>query len=58
MLIIPMLGFLLVLVLIGAAVFQWNLSGLIDSLIGLFLVLLAIIIGLLFWAGASRSGES
>ncbi len=32
MLIIPILGFLLVLVLIGAAVFQWDLSELIDSL--------------------------
>jgi hypothetical protein len=58
MLIIPILGFLLVLVLIGAAVFQWELSGLIDSLIGLFLVIFAIIIALLFWAGASRSSES
>jgi hypothetical protein len=58
MLFIPVLGFLLVLVLIGAAIFQWDLSRLIDSLIGLFLILFAIIIGMLFWAGASRSGES
>jgi hypothetical protein len=36
MLIIPILGFLLVLTFIGAAVFQWDLSQLIDSLIGLF----------------------
>ena len=57
MLIIPILGFLLVLILIGAAVFQWNLSELIDSLIGLFLVLFFVIIALLFWAGAPRSGE-
>jgi hypothetical protein len=57
MLIIPMLGFLLVLILIGAAVFQWDLSELIDSFIGLFLVLFFVIIALLFWAGAPRSGE-
>jgi hypothetical protein len=57
MLIIPILGFLLVLILIGAAVFQWNLSELIDSFIGLFLVLFFVIIALLFWAGAPRSGE-
>ena len=58
MLIIPILGFLLVLVFIGAAVFQWDLSQLIDSMIGLFLVLLVVIIALLFWAGASRSTEA
>jgi hypothetical protein len=57
MLFIPILGFLLVLILIGAAVFQWNLSQLIDSLIGLFLVLLFVIIALLFWAGAPRSRD-
>lgn len=58
MLIIPILGILLVLVFIGAAVFQWDLSQLIDSMIGLFLVLFFIIIGMLFWAGASRSNEA
>jgi hypothetical protein len=58
MLIIPILGFLLVLIFIGAAVFQWDLSQLIDSLIGLFLVLLVVIIALLFWAGAPRSHEA
>jgi hypothetical protein len=58
MLIVPILGFLLVLTCIGAAVFQWDLSLLIDSLIGLFLVLFVIIIAMLFWAGAPRSGEA
>ncbi|MGZ3617135.1 MAG: hypothetical protein ACXWPS_07000 [Ktedonobacteraceae bacterium] len=58
MLIIPILGFLLVLVLIGAAVFQWDLSQLIDSLIGLFMVLFFVIIGLLFWAGAPKTGDA
>ena len=58
MLIVPILGFLLVLIFIGAAVFQWNLSQLVDSLIGLFLVLLVVIIALLFWAGAPTSPEA
>jgi hypothetical protein len=58
MLIVPILGFLLVSIFIGAAVFQWNLSQLIDSLIGLFLVLLVVIIALLFWAGAPGSHEA
>ena len=57
MLIIPILGFLLVLILIGAAVFQWDLSQLIDSFVGLFLVLFFVIIAMLFWAGAPRSGD-
>ena len=58
MLIIPILGFLLVLVLIGAAVFQWDLSQLIDSLIGLFIVIFFVIIAMLFWAGAPKSRDS
>jgi hypothetical protein len=58
MLIIPILGFLLVLVLIGAAVFQWDLSELIDSLIGLFMILFFVIIGMLFWAGAPKTGDA
>jgi hypothetical protein len=58
MLFIPILGFLLVLIFIGAAVFQWDLSQLIDSLIGLFLVMFVVIIALLFWAGAPGSHEA
>jgi hypothetical protein len=55
MLIIPILGFLLVLTLIGAAIFQWNLSELIDSLIGLLLIMFFVIIAMLFWANAPKS---
>ena len=58
MLIIPILGLLLVLILIGAAVFQWDLSQLIDSLIGLFMILFFVIVAMLFWAGAPRSGDA
>ena len=58
MLIIPILGLLLVLVFIGAAVFQWDLSGLIDSLIGLFMILFFVIVGLLFWAGAPKTHDA
>ena len=58
MLIIPILGFLLVLIFIGAAVFQWDLSQLIDSMIGLFIVLFFVIIAMLFWAGAPKSRDA
>jgi uncharacterized RDD family membrane protein YckC len=58
MLILPILGFLLLLTLIFAAIFQWDLSDLIDSLVGLLLLLFVIAIVLLFWAGAPRSGQA
>lgn len=58
MLIIPILGLLLVLVFIGAAVFQWDLSGIIDSLIGLLMIMFFVIVALLFWAGAPKSHDA
>jgi fumarate reductase subunit D len=58
MLMIPILGLLLVLIFIGAAIFQWDLSTLVDSLVGLLLVLFVVTIGLFFWAGASRSRQA
>ena len=48
LLIFPILGALLILVFIFAAIFQWNLSDLIDSLVGLLLFFA--FIGMLFWA--------
>lgn len=54
---LPIFGLLLALTFIGAAIFQWNLSALIDSLIGLFLLLFVVTIALLFWAGAPRSDQ-
>jgi len=50
LLIFPILGFLLMLVFIGAAIFQWNISDLIDSLVGLLLLLFFAFVGMLFWA--------
>ncbi len=58
MFIIPVLGLLLVLVFIGAAVFQWNLSGLIDSLIGFLMIMFFVVIAMLFWAGAPKSKDA
>ncbi len=58
LLFIPILGLLLALTFIGAAIFQWNLSGLVDSLIGLLLLLFIVTIVLLFWAGAPRSSQT
>jgi hypothetical protein len=58
LLFLPTAGLLLVLTFIGAAIFQWNLSDLVDTLIGLFLLLFVVTIALLFWAGAPRSGQT
>ncbi len=58
MLIIPILGLLLVLVFIGAAVFQWDLSGLIDSLIGFFIIMFFVVVAMLFWAGAPKTRDT
>jgi hypothetical protein len=58
LLVIPILGLLLALTFIGAAIFQWNLSDLIDSLLGLLLVVFIVTIALLFWAGAPRSDQT
>jgi fumarate reductase subunit D len=58
LLFLPIFGLLLALTFIGAAIFQWNLSDLIDSLIGLLLVVFIVTIALLFWAGARRSGQT
>jgi hypothetical protein len=58
MLIFPTLGFLLILIFIGAAVFQWNLSDLVDGLVGLLLLFFIAFIAMLFWALAPRANQS
>jgi hypothetical protein len=55
LLILPIIGFILVLIFIGAAIFQWNLSDLVDSLVGIMLLLFAATIALLFWAMTPRT---
>jgi UDP-N-acetylmuramyl pentapeptide phosphotransferase/UDP-N-acetylglucosamine-1-phosphate transferase len=58
LLLLPIFGLLLALTFIGAAIFQWNLSDLVDGLIGLFLLLFVVTIALLFWAGTPRSSQT
>ena len=55
MLFLPILGFILVLIFIGAAIVQWDLSDLVGSLVGVMLLLFAAAIALLFWAMAPRT---
>ena len=58
LLIFPILGVLEILVFIGAAIFQWNISDLIDSLVGLLLVLFVAFIGMMFWAFAPNANQA
>jgi uncharacterized RDD family membrane protein YckC len=58
MLILPIIGVLLVLVFISAAIFQFDLSGLIDTLIGLMMVLFIVMVAMLFWAFAPRANRT
>jgi len=58
MLILPIIGALLVLLFISAAIFQFDLSGLVDSLIGLMMVLFVVLIVMLFWALAPRANRT
>ena len=56
--IFPILGFLLILIFRGAAIFQWNLSDLIDGLVGVLLLLFVAFVAMLFWALAPRANQS
>jgi len=58
LLILPILGFVLILVFILAAIFQLNLSDLIDSLMGLMMLFFFALIVLLFWGLAPRANRS
>ena len=58
LLILPALGFILLLVFIAAAVFQLDLSDLIDSLMGLVTLFFLVMIAMLFWALAPGSDKS
>ena len=57
-LILPVIGILLLLVFATAATFQLDLSDLIDSLMGLLILLFFVLIALLFWAMAPRVSGS
>lgn len=52
--ILPIIGIIFLLIFISAAIFQFDLSDLVDSLVGLMLLLFVAMIALLFWALAPR----
>lgn len=58
LLLFPILGAILVLFFIAAALFQIDISDIIDSLVGVLLVLFVLLIAGLFWALAPRANNA
>jgi hypothetical protein len=55
--ILPILGVLWVVYLILAVLFEWPLSGQVDTIMVLIVLLSLVIVGLLFWAMAPKSNR-
>jgi hypothetical protein len=55
--IFPAIGVIIVLIFIAAAIFQFDLSGIVDTLVGFMLLLFAVLIAALFWALAPRASN-
>jgi len=58
LLILPSLGILLILFFIAAAVFQFDVSGLVDTIMGLMILFFIVLVGMLFWALAPRPNRA
>jgi hypothetical protein len=56
--ILPIIGGIIMLTFISAALFQIDLSGVVDTLMGLMIVFFFIFIALLFWGMAPRARKS
>jgi hypothetical protein len=52
LLIFPILGILLVLLFIASAIFQIDLSDVVDTIVGLLILFFALFVVLIFWAKA------
>lgn len=55
--ILPGLGAAWLLYLIGAAIFQWSVSGIVSTVMGLFIVLFLVMAALLLWAMAPKENR-
>jgi uncharacterized membrane protein len=55
--IIPTLGILWLVFLFAAAVLQFSISSVIDTVMGLMLVIFFVIVGLLFWSLAPKENR-
>lgn len=55
--VLPALGAVWLLYLMGAAAFQWPVTGVVNSVMGLFIVLFLVMAALLLWAVAPRENR-
>ncbi|HEX4206922.1 MAG TPA: hypothetical protein VHZ51_22500 [Ktedonobacteraceae bacterium] len=55
--IFPVLGVVWLLYLVAAAIFQLPVTGVVDDVMVLMILLLAVMVGLMFWANAPRSHQ-
>ena len=55
--ILPSLGTLWLLYLVGAAIWQWPVSGVVSTIMGLFIVLFIAMALLTFWAMAPKENR-
>lgn len=55
--ILPALGLLWLLYLVGAALFQWPVSNVVSPIMSLMIVFFVAMVGLLFWALAPKSNR-
>lgn len=58
LLLLPVLGVLLMLFFILAAIFQFDVSALVDSVMGLMILFFIVLVVLLFWAMAPRAHKA
>ena len=56
--ILPIIGGIIMLLFISAALFQFDLSNVVDTIMGLMILFFIVFIALLFWAMAPRGQES
>ena len=56
--ILPIIGGIIMLSFISAALFQLDLSGVVDTLMGLMIVFFIVFIALLFWGMAPSTRKS
>lgn len=58
LLVLPIIGVVFMLVFITAAIFQLDLTNIIDTIMGLMMLFFFVFIGLLFWGLAPRVHKS
>lgn len=57
LLLIPLLGVLWLVYLIAAAIFQWPITGVVNPVMTLMLVVFFVMSGLLFWSLAPKANR-